>query len=127
MAKLGLALNDEFEEGKPLTEQEETKLKDEIVAKLEDPTVMESFDETSRVRIFRGMITNNNGTDEENVQEAIETYGTVGKWLREHPSILSEKITEGGIIEWSHERASGRRGLPGALSLVRTAPGTSRE
>ena len=42
-----------------------------IVAKLEDPTVMESFDETSRVRIFRGMITNNNGTDEENVQEAI--------------------------------------------------------
>ena len=67
LAKLGLALNDELEEGKPLTPEEETKLKDEIVAKLEDPTVMESFDETSRVRIFRGMITNNNGTDEENV------------------------------------------------------------
>ena len=98
LAKLGLALNDELEEGKPLTEQEETKLKDEIVAKLEDPTVMESFDETSRVRIFRGMITNNNGTDEENVQEAIETYGTVGKWLREHPSILSEKLPKEELL-----------------------------
>ena len=98
LAKLGLALNDELEEGKPLTEQEETKLKDEIVAKLEDPTVMESFDETSRVRIFRGMITNNNGTDEENVQEAIETYGTVGKWLREHPSILSKKLPKEELL-----------------------------
>ena len=98
LAKLGLALNDELEEGKPLTEQEETKLKDEIVSKLEDPSVMESFDETSRVRIFRGMITNNNGTDEENVQEAIETYGTVGKWLREHPSILSEKLPKEELL-----------------------------
>ena len=98
LAKLGLALNDELEEGKPLTEQEETKLKDKIVAKLEDPSVMESFDETSRVRIFRGMITNNNGTDEENVQEAIETYGTVGKWLREHPSILSEKLPKEELL-----------------------------
>jgi len=98
LAKLGLALNDELEEGKPLTEQEETKLRDEIVAKLEDPSVMESFDETSRVRIFRGMITNNNGTDEENVQEAIETYGTVGKWLREHPSILSEKLPKEELL-----------------------------
>ena len=98
LAKLGLALNDELEEGKPLTEQEETKLKDEIVAKLEDPTVMESFDETSRVRIFRGMITNNNGTDEENVQEAIETYQTVGKWLREHPPILSEKLPKEELL-----------------------------
>jgi len=98
LAKLGLALNDELEEGKPLTEQEETKLKDEIVAKLEDPSVMETFDETSRVRIFRGMITNNNGTDEENVQEAIETYGTVGKWLREHPSILSEKLPKEELL-----------------------------
>ena len=98
LAKLGLALNDELEEGKPLTEQEETKLRDEIVAKLEDPSVMESFDETSRVRIFRGMITNNNGTDEENVQEAIETYQTVGKWLREHPSILSEKLPKEELL-----------------------------
>ena len=98
LAKLGLALNDELEEGKPLTPEEETKLKDEIVAKLEDPTVMESFDETSRVRIFRGMITNNNGTDEENVQEAIETYDTVGKWLREHPSILSEKLPKEELL-----------------------------
>ncbi|CAH0368054.1 unnamed protein product [Pelagomonas calceolata] len=98
LAKLGLALNDELEEGKPLTEQEETKLKDEIVAKLEDASVMESFDETSRVRIFRGMITNNNGTDDENVQEAIETYGTVGKWLREHPSILSEKLPKEELL-----------------------------
>ena len=98
LAKLGLALNDELEEGKPLTAEEETKLKDEIVAKLEDPTVMESFDETSRVRIFRGMITNNNGTDEENVQEAIETYDTVGKWLREHPSILSEKLPKEELL-----------------------------
>ena len=98
LAKLGLALNDELEEGKPLTPEEETKLKDEIVSKLEDPSVMESFDETSRVRIFRGMITNNNGTDEENVQEAIETYGTVGKWLREHPSILSEKLPKEELL-----------------------------
>ena len=59
---------------------------------------MESFDETSRVRIFRGMITNNNGTDEENVQEAIETYDTVGKWLREHPSILSEKLPKEELL-----------------------------
>ena len=98
LAKLGLALNDELEEGKPLTDEEEAKLRDEIVAKLEDPTVMESFDETSRVRIFRGMITNNNGTDEENVQEAIETYDTVGKWLREHPSILSEKLPKEELL-----------------------------
>ena len=44
------------------------------------------------------MITNNNGTDEENVQEAIETYDTVGKWLREHPSILSEKLPKEELL-----------------------------
>ena len=92
LAKLGLALNDELEEGQPLTEEEETKLKEEIVAKLEDPSVMAAFDETSRVRIFRGMVTNNNGTDEENIAEAVETYGTVGTWLQENPDILTEKL-----------------------------------
>ena len=48
LAALGLQLNDELEEGDPLTDEEEALLRDQIVAKLEDPTVMDCFDETSR-------------------------------------------------------------------------------
>lgn len=93
LAKLKMAPNSSIDEGPDLTPAEEKKLNEEIIAKLEDPTVIEEFDETSKIRMFRGMITNNKGTDAEKVAEAIEAYGRIGKWRRDHAaSCLGTKV-----------------------------------
>jgi len=115
LAKLGLQLNDELEEGDPLTDEEETMLKERIVAKLEDPLVMELFDDTSRVRIFRGMITNNSGTEEERIAEAIETYDKVGAWLKTDGDILKKPVPKEEALTAAMRTTIGGEDLHGHL------------
>eukprot|EP00630_Chrysocystis_fragilis_P004453 CAMPEP_0197394796 /NCGR_PEP_ID=MMETSP1165-20131217/6117_1 /TAXON_ID=284809 /ORGANISM="Chrysocystis fragilis, Strain CCMP3189" /LENGTH=293 /DNA_ID=CAMNT_0042920533 /DNA_START=18 /DNA_END=899 /DNA_ORIENTATION=- len=84
LSKLGLAANATLVENRDLDGKEEAYLKEHIVSKLENAdAVMSSFDEMSRVRIYRGMITNNKGTEAERTKEAIETYQRIGNWRLE--------------------------------------------
>mmetsp|Transcript_12141 Transcript_12141/g.16429 ORF Transcript_12141/g.16429 Transcript_12141/m.16429 type:complete len:306 (+) Transcript_12141:39-956(+) len=81
LTKLKLALNTTLLENRGLDEFEETMLKEKIIAKIENAdAIMKTFDAVSRERIYRGMITNNKGTEAERIQEAIETYDRIGKW-----------------------------------------------
>ena len=69
----------------------------------------------SRVRVFRGMITNNNGTDEENVAEAIETYAKVGAWLRETGDVLKRAVPKEDELTARMETTIGGEDLQGHL------------
>ena len=53
---------------------------------------MKEFDETSRIRIYRGMITNNKGTPEERVAEAIDMYQRCAVFFRENKDILTKSL-----------------------------------
>lgn len=82
LEKLGLPLNETLVENRDLNENEEKMLAERIVAKIGDDAqeVMASLDDMSRVRIYRGMITNNKGSEAERIKEAIETYSRIGRW-----------------------------------------------
>jgi len=79
---LGLPPNGETQEDESLNDDEEAFLIEEIVAKMSDPVAtMGAFDDASRVRIFRGMITNNKGPVAERVAEAVAMYERVAAFL----------------------------------------------
>ena len=93
LEKARLPLNEGMQEDPPLTAEEEQHLAEAIVAKLVDPEkTMAAFDETSKVRIYRGMITNNKGTMGEKVAEAIESYQRISAWIQANPDVLTKKL-----------------------------------
>jgi hypothetical protein len=53
---------------------------------------MAALDETSRIRIYRGMITNNKGTMKEKEAEAVETYQRIGAWVLANGDVLTKKL-----------------------------------
>lgn len=53
---------------------------------------MAALDETSRIRIYRGMITNNKGTMKEKEAEAVETYERIGAWVLANGDVLTKKL-----------------------------------
>ena len=93
LEKLKLPLNEDMQEDELATEEEKAFLKEEIEARLEDADgTMKAFDETSKTRLFRGMITNNKGPMEKRIEEAVEMYGRVGAWLNAHGDVLEAEL-----------------------------------
>eukprot|EP00635_Sarcinochrysidales_sp_CCMP3193_P014560 CAMPEP_0118913656 /NCGR_PEP_ID=MMETSP1166-20130328/14369_1 /TAXON_ID=1104430 /ORGANISM="Chrysoreinhardia sp, Strain CCMP3193" /LENGTH=322 /DNA_ID=CAMNT_0006853221 /DNA_START=48 /DNA_END=1020 /DNA_ORIENTATION=- len=85
LAKLKLGTNETLLENKALDASEEAVLKEKILPKVEEgESLLATFDDMSVERIFRGMITNNKGTEEHRIQEAVETYSRVGEWRRKN-------------------------------------------
>ena len=125
LAKLKLPSNDLCQEGGTLTEAEEKKLATDIVSKLsvrrrpssregggkkkrtpkivarrQNPeATMANFDETSRIRIYRGMITNNKGTDKERVDEAIEMYTRCSDFFATNTDILTKPLKGEAVMD----------------------------
>lgn len=61
---------------------------------------MAVFDETSRVRIYRGMIVNNKGrTDKEKVAEAIEVYTRSSDFFSKNGDILTKPLKGEDVLE----------------------------
>ncbi|KAH8056524.1 hypothetical protein JL722_7360 [Aureococcus anophagefferens] len=91
LEKLNLPLNGDILEDELITEEEEAFLRDEIEPRLGEnaAAILAAFDETSRVRIFRGMITNNKGPMDARVKEAVEAYGRLSAWLAENGDVLA--------------------------------------
>lgn len=81
LTELKLPLNETLLENKSLDAEEEKLLNEKILAKIEKSAeLMATIDKMSIERIYRGMMTNNKGSEEHRIQEAIETYERIGEW-----------------------------------------------
>jgi len=95
---LGLPLNAEMQEGEPLTAEEQAYVSDEIAPRLKDASAtFAALDETSRIRIYRGMITNNKGTPEERLAEAAR-HARASRPIPNESSGSSPECRESGTI-----------------------------
>ncbi|KAJ1459831.1 CRAL-TRIO domain-containing protein [Pelagophyceae sp. CCMP2097] len=109
LAALKMPLNETMLETRELTTAEAAELEGVIVPQLTDATLMSEFDANSRIRIFHGMMTNNKGTHEAMVKEAVETYERVGIWRREHAADVMTKELHGEqlLYETMHTHLGG--------------------
>ncbi|KAJ8600485.1 hypothetical protein CTAYLR_004478 [Chrysophaeum taylorii] len=108
LTRLKLPLNATLLENKELDEGEEAMMSGDIVPEISNAkNIMDTFDETSRIRIFRGMITNNKGTEKERISEAIATFQRIGEWRLEHPDVMIKGLKGEDVLHEAMNSAVG--------------------
>ena len=112
LAELGLAANSELDEGLPLTAAEEAHYVEVIAPRVSHPEVI---DETSRARIYRGMILHNDGAPEKRVDDAVASFNRIGEWLATHPDALRARVPKEHLLNGAMNAIVGGTDLYGHL------------